>query len=75
MTRDDLGHPVDIGAGCTIDRGVTAVTEIGDHTKLDNLVQVGHNCRIGKRVILCGQVGIAGSTTIEDDVTMAGVVL
>ena len=70
--RTRLGDWVDIGAGCTIDRGVTAVTEIGDHTKLDNLVQVGHDTVIGKRCLIAAQVGIAGVVTIEDDVSLWG---
>lgn len=67
-----LGDEVEIGSNACVDSGTLDPTVVGDNTKIDNLVQVGHNCRIGKRVILCGQVGIAGSTTIEDDVTMAG---
>ncbi len=67
-----LGDWVDIGANCTIDRGVTAVTSIGDHTKLDNLVQVGHDTVIGKRCVIASQVGIAGVVTIEDDVQLWG---
>jgi len=70
--RTVLGNWVDIGAGCTIDRGVTAVTSIGDHTKLDNLVQVGHDTVIGKRCLIAAQVGIAGVVTIEDDVSIWG---
>ena len=67
-----LGDWVDIGAGCTIDRGVTAITSIGDHTKLDNLVQVGHDTTIGKRCVIAAQVGIAGVVQIEDDVQLWG---
>ncbi len=70
--RTHLGDWVDIGAGCTIDRGVTAVTSIGDHTKLDNLVQVGHDSVIGKGCLIAAQVGIAGVVTIEDDVSIWG---
>lgn len=70
--RTRLGDWVDIGAGCTIDRGVTAVTSIGDHTKLDNLVQVGHDSVIGKRCLIAAQVGIAGVVNIEDDVSIWG---
>lgn len=70
--RTRLGDWVDIGAGCTIDRGVTAVTSIGDYTKLDNLVQVGHDTLIGKLCLIAAQVGIAGVVTIEDDVNIWG---
>lgn len=67
-----VGDRVEIGAGCCIDRGTFGATEIGDGCILDNLVQVAHNCRIGRFVVLCGQVGLAGSTVIEDGVVMAG---
>ena len=70
--RTVLGDWVDIGANCTIDRGVTAVTSIGNHTKLDNLVQVGHDTVIGERCVIASQVGIAGVVTIEDDVQLWG---
>ncbi len=63
---------VDIGANCTIDRGVTSDTVIGEWSKLDNLIQVGHETVIGKRCIIAAQVGIAGVTTIEDDVILWG---
>lgn len=63
---------VDIGANTAIDRGATGDTVIGAGSKLDNLVQIGHNVRIGKSCILCGQVGIAGSTTLGDGVIMGG---
>lgn len=67
-----IGDNVEIGANCTIDRGSLGVTEIGDGTKIDNLVHIAHNVKIGKRVIIAGQSGIAGSTVIEDDVVIAG---
>ncbi len=63
---------VDIGANCTIDRGVTGNTVIGEWTKLDNLIQIGHETVIGKRCIIASQVGIAGVCTIEDDVILWG---
>lgn len=72
LGRTVIHDHVDIGANCTIDRGVTADTVIGPYTKLDNLVQVGHDTLIGARCILAGQVGIAGVTTIEDDVILWG---
>ncbi|MEM6268517.1 MAG: UDP-3-O-(3-hydroxymyristoyl)glucosamine N-acyltransferase [Bacteroidota bacterium] len=67
-----LEDHVDIGAGCTIDRGVSHDTVIGEHTKLDNLVQVGHDTVIGKRCVIAAQVGIAGVVTIEDEVNLWG---
>jgi UDP-3-O-[3-hydroxymyristoyl] glucosamine N-acyltransferase len=67
-----LGADVEIGAGSTIDRGTYGPTVIGDGTKIDDLVMVAHNCRIGKHNMLCSQVGIAGSTTTGDYVVMAG---
>jgi UDP-3-O-[3-hydroxymyristoyl] glucosamine N-acyltransferase len=63
---------VEIGANSTIDRASMGETRIGAGTKIDNLVQVAHSCRVGRDVILSAQVGLAGSTTIEDRVTLAG---
>jgi UDP-3-O-[3-hydroxymyristoyl] glucosamine N-acyltransferase len=63
---------VEIGAGSTIDRARFGRTVIGEGTKIDNLVQVGHNVVIGKHCILCAQVGISGSVTIEDYVVLGG---
>lgn len=68
----EIGDDVEIGANSTIDRGVYGPTKIGDGTKIDNLVQIGHNCRIGRHNLLCSQVGIAGSTSTGDYVVMAG---
>jgi len=67
-----LGDDVEIGANTTIDRGSVDDTVIGAGTKIDNLVQVGHNVRIGSRCLIAGQAGIAGSTHVEDDVFLAG---
>jgi len=67
-----VGDDVEIGANSCIDAGTMEPTRIGSGTKIDNLVQVGHNCVVGERVILCGGVCVAGSATIEDDVTLAG---
>jgi len=67
-----LGSDVEIGAGTTIDRGTYGPTVIGEGTKIDDLVMVAHNCRIGRHNMLCSQVGIAGSTTTGDYVMMAG---
>jgi UDP-3-O-[3-hydroxymyristoyl] glucosamine N-acyltransferase len=68
----EIGPDVDIGAGTTIDRGTYGATVIGEGTKIDNLVMIAHNCRIGKHNLICSQVGIAGSTTTGDYVVMAG---
>jgi UDP-3-O-[3-hydroxymyristoyl] glucosamine N-acyltransferase len=67
-----IGNDVEIGGNCAIDRGTIRDTVIGDGTKLDNLVHVGHNVQIGRDCLLCGQVGIAGSARIGDRVVMAG---
>jgi UDP-3-O-[3-hydroxymyristoyl] glucosamine N-acyltransferase len=70
--RCQIGDEVEIGANTTVDRGSVGTTRIGPGTKIDNLVQVGHNVRIGARCIIMAQVGIAGTTTIGDDVILAG---
>ncbi len=67
-----IGDRVEVGANSTIDRGTYGSTRIGDGTKIDNLVQIAHNCQIGKHNLLCAQVGIAGSTSTGDYVVMAG---
>ncbi|WP_203258718.1 UDP-3-O-(3-hydroxymyristoyl)glucosamine N-acyltransferase [Hyunsoonleella ulvae] len=63
---------VDIGASCTIDRGVTGDTTIKAGTKIDNLVQIGHDTIIGKKCLIASQVGIAGCVVVEDEVTIWG---
>jgi len=63
---------VDIGALCTIDKGVTGDTTIGKGTKLDNQVHVGHDTRIGQKCLIASQTGIAGCVVIEDEVTIWG---
>ena len=68
----ELDSDVEIGANSSIDRGRLGATFVGQGTKIDNHVQVGHNVSIGKHCILCAQVGIAGSTTIEDFVVFGG---
>jgi len=68
----ELGCDVEIGACATVDRGTYGPTIIDEGTKIDNLVQVAHNCRLGKNNLICGQVGIAGTTTTGDHVVMAG---
>ncbi|MBK9215530.1 MAG: UDP-3-O-(3-hydroxymyristoyl)glucosamine N-acyltransferase [Chloracidobacterium sp.] len=67
-----LGDDVEIGANTCIDRGSLGETSIGDGTKIDNLVQIAHNVRIGKRVVIAAQTGISGSTIIEDDCVIGG---
>jgi UDP-3-O-[3-hydroxymyristoyl] glucosamine N-acyltransferase len=67
-----IGDHVDIGACCTIDKGVTGDTTIGDGTKLDNQIQVGHDTIIGKKCLIASQTGIAGCVVIEDEVTIWG---
>lgn len=67
-----IGDGVEIGANTCVDRGALGDTIIGDGTKIDNLVQVGHNVQIGKRVVIAAQTGISGSTIIEDDCVIGG---
>lgn len=68
----EIGNNVEIGANTTIDRGTIENTIIGDDTKIDDLVMIGHNCRIGKGCMIVSQVGIAGSCVIGDRVVIAG---
>ncbi|MEL6477743.1 MAG: UDP-3-O-(3-hydroxymyristoyl)glucosamine N-acyltransferase, partial [Pseudomonadota bacterium] len=67
-----LGDDVEIGAGTTIDRGTIADTTVGDGTKIDNQVMLGHNVQIGKTCMLCAQVGLAGSVKVGDRVVLGG---
>ena len=67
-----LGDDVEIGANSTVDSGTVRDTEIGDGTKLDNLVLIGHNCVVGRNCLICGHSGIAGSVTIGNDVVIGG---
>ena len=67
-----LGDDVEIGANTTVDRAALGSTSIGKGTKIDNLVQVGHNVEIGEHCIFCAQVGISGSTKIGSYTVMAG---
>jgi UDP-3-O-[3-hydroxymyristoyl] glucosamine N-acyltransferase len=67
-----IENDVEIGANCTIDRGVTADTFIGAGTKIDNLVHIGHDTSVGKNCLFAAQVGVAGATTIEDEVILWG---
>ena len=67
-----LEDNVDLGASCTIDRGVTGDTIIKEGTKIDNQVHVGHDTVIGKKCLIASQTGIAGCVIIEDEVTIWG---
>ena len=67
-----IGNNVELGAGTCVDRAVVGITLIDDGCKIDNLCQIGHNVRIGKHCILAGQVGVAGSTVLEDYVVVGG---
>ncbi len=66
---------VEIGANCTIDRGVSAVTKIGKGSKFDNLIHIGHDTVIGNNCLLAAQVVVAGGVTIKDGVTLWGCVI
>ena len=68
----EVGADVEIGAGTTVDRGTYGATSIGDGTKIDNLVMIAHNVRVGRHNMICSQGGIAGSSTTGDYVVMAG---
>ena len=67
-----LEDHVDLGASCTIDRGVTGSTTIGRGTKIDNQVHIGHDTVIGKKCLIASQTGVAGCVIIEDEVTLWG---
>lgn len=68
----EIGHDTEIGANCTIDRGALGPTKIGNHVKIDNLVQIAHNVEIGDYSIIVSQVGISGSTKLGKGVILAG---
>jgi UDP-3-O-[3-hydroxymyristoyl] glucosamine N-acyltransferase len=67
-----LEDDVEIGAGSCVDRGKFGATVVGRGTKIDNLVQIAHNCRIGRGCVIAGQSGFSGSVTVGDGVTIAG---
>ncbi|KAJ8567819.1 hypothetical protein K7X08_020027 [Anisodus acutangulus] len=67
-----IENHVEIGANTCIDRGSWRDTVVGEHTKIDNLVQIAHNVVIGRSCIICGQVGVAGSVTVGDYVALGG---
>jgi len=72
LGRVIVGDDVEVGANSTIDRGSTRDTVIGAGTRIDNLVQIGHNVQLGRCCVIVAQVGIAGSTVLEDFVQMGG---
>jgi len=67
-----IGDDVEIGAHSAVDRAALGVTVVGDGTKLDNMVHIGHNCRLGKHVVIAAQTGMAGGTVIEDYAVIGG---
>jgi UDP-3-O-[3-hydroxymyristoyl] glucosamine N-acyltransferase len=67
-----LGNDVEIGANACVDRAALGTTEIGDGTKLDNLVHIGHNCRIGRHVLIVAQTGLSGGVIVEDYAVIGG---
>jgi UDP-3-O-[3-hydroxymyristoyl] glucosamine N-acyltransferase len=67
-----LGNRVDVQANACIDRATVGATEIGDGTKVDNLVQIGHGSRVGENTLLCAQVGLAGSSVVGNNAILAG---
>jgi UDP-3-O-[3-hydroxymyristoyl] glucosamine N-acyltransferase len=70
--RVEIGNRVEIGANCCIDRAALGVTQIGEGTKLDNMVHVAHNCRIGKHVVVAAQTGFSGGVVVEDYAVIGG---
>lgn len=68
----EIGHDVEIGANACIDRATLGATTIGDGAKLDNLVHIGHNCRIGRHVVIAAQTGLAGGVTVGDFAVIGG---
>jgi UDP-3-O-[3-hydroxymyristoyl] glucosamine N-acyltransferase len=70
--RVSIGNDVEIGANSCVDRAALGVTAIGDGTKLDNMVHIGHNCRIGRHVVIAAQTGLSGGVVIEDYAVIGG---
>jgi UDP-3-O-[3-hydroxymyristoyl] glucosamine N-acyltransferase len=70
--RVEIGQDVEIGANTCIDRAALGVTRIGDGVKLDNLVHIGHNCSIGRNVVIAAQTGLSGGVVVEDDAVIGG---
>lgn len=67
-----IGSRVDVQANATVDRATVGATEIGDGSKIDNLVQIGHGSRVGQNTLLCAQTGLAGSSVVGNNVILAG---
>jgi len=72
MGRVEIGDFVEIGANACVDRAALGVTSIGEGTKLDNMVHVGHNCRIGRHVVVAAQTGFSGGVVVEDYAVIGG---
>ncbi|MEQ1945861.1 MAG: UDP-3-O-(3-hydroxymyristoyl)glucosamine N-acyltransferase [Bryobacteraceae bacterium] len=70
--RVQIGDRVEIGANSCVDRAAIGVTSLGEGTKLDNMVHVGHNCKIGKHVVIAAQTGFAGGVVVEDYAVIGG---
>jgi UDP-3-O-[3-hydroxymyristoyl] glucosamine N-acyltransferase len=70
--RVEIGDRVEIGANSCVDRAALGVTSLGDGTKLDNMVHVGHNCKIGKNVVVAAQTGFSGGVVVEDYAVIGG---
>ncbi len=70
--RVEIGDRVEIGANACVDRAALGVTRIGDGTKLDNMVHVGHNCQIGRNVVVAAQTGFSGGVIVEDYAVIGG---
>ena len=68
----EIGDDVELGANVCVDRGALGATTIGEGTKLDNMVHIGHNCRIGRHVVIAAQTGLSGGCVVEDYVVMGG---
>ena len=72
MGRVEIGDDVEIGANSCVDRAALGVTRIGDGIKLDNMVHIGHNCRIGRHVVIAAQTGLSGGVVVEDYAVIGG---
>jgi UDP-3-O-[3-hydroxymyristoyl] glucosamine N-acyltransferase len=70
--RVEIGNRVEIGANACVDRAALGVTSIGDGTKIDNMVHIGHNCRIGRHVVIAAQTGFSGGVIVEDYAVIGG---
>jgi UDP-3-O-[3-hydroxymyristoyl] glucosamine N-acyltransferase len=70
--RVEIGDFVEIGANSCVDRAALGVTHIGEGTKIDNMVHVGHNCRIGRHVVVAAQTGFSGGVSVEDYAVIGG---